>query len=77
MLKAWIIGGLSVTKPTKSKMMYARKMMKKRAVPISDGLVETVSSLGTGMKEKMSMNLSALRQMLGWSSEMKEEEWSL
>jgi len=47
--------------------------VKKRAVPISDGLVETVSSFGTGMKAKMSIFLSILRQILGCSSVIKEE----
>lgn len=41
--------------------------MKKRAVPMSEGLVETVSSFGTGMKAKMSIFLSILRQILGCS----------
>ena len=41
--------------------------MKKRAVPMSEGLVETVSSFGTGMKEKMSIFLSILRQILDCS----------
>ena len=39
--------------------------MKNTAVPMSDALVETVSSLGTGMKEKMSTLRSILTQMLG------------
>jgi len=47
--------------------------VKKRAVPISDGLVETLSSFGTGMKAKMSIFISILRQILGCSPVIKEE----
>ena len=43
-------------------------MRKKSAVPMRDCRVETLSSLGTGMKLKMSTFLRSLRQKLGCSS---------
>lgn len=42
--------------------MYVRKMMKKTAVPIRLCFVETGSSFGTGIKEKIS---TALRTLIG------------
>ena len=39
-----------------------------------EGLVETASSLGTGMKEKMSIFLNIRMQIQGCSSGMKEED---
>ena len=51
-------------------------MEKKMAVPMSDCRVDTLSSLGTGMKLKMSTFRSIRRKMLGCSSEMKEESLS-
>lgn len=47
-------------------------MAKKMAVPMRDALVETVSSLGTGMKAKMSTFLRSLMQRPGRSSVMKD-----
>ena len=49
-------------------------MVKKMAVPISDCLVDTLSSLGTGIKLKISTFLNILRQQLGCYSEMKESD---
>jgi len=52
--------------------MYVKKMAKKMAVPISDGLVETLSSLGTGIKENMSTFLRIFMQKLGCSAEIMD-----
>jgi hypothetical protein len=47
--------------------------VKKRAVPMREGLVETVSSLGTGIKAKTSNFLSILKPIFGCVSVINEE----
>lgn len=46
--------------------------MKNRAVPISEGLVETESSLGTGIKLNISTFRNILKNTLGCSYAMNE-----
>jgi len=46
--------------------------VKNIAVPISDCLVETESSFGTGIKANISIFLSIRRKMLGWVEEMND-----
>lgn len=50
-------------------------MTKNIAVPIREALVETVSSLGTGMKAKMSIFFRRRMAMLGCDSEMKDYDF--
>lgn len=47
-------------------------MMKNTAVPMRDCFVETDSSLGTGMKAKISILFKILRQMFGCYYLIKE-----
>lgn len=41
-------------------MTYVKKIIKNAAVPIKDCLVDTGSSFGTGMNEKMSIFVNSL-----------------
>lgn len=50
-------------------------MAKKIAVPMSEALVETVSSLGTGMNAKMSTFFRRRMARLGCDSEMKDYDF--